>query len=808
MKVFLLPYGLYPHEKFNQSESLLKQTVLALSIATLLSLSMQLYADEASSDLDQSSIERVEIIGQKINSQGLSVKDALIDGPFGDNLALQDIARSVTPISSELIEQLNITTLQDVLAVSPNTYSASGFGAPSLPTIRGQLGELFQDGTRRQAGNNGFGVPLSFNSVEQIDVVKGAPPVLFGSSQRNGGFVNLHSKSASTDESKGKVNLSAGRWDQYRALVDYTAPIVNDEIGFRVSVEHIDNGSYYDFSSTQSDSLFAALRILPDDKSSWDLNAELYHVEFTDNAGINRPTQALIDNGLYITGQGVQVNGSTVPAAGSIVSPTGLVEIDRSTVLTDPDNLNEATTYLLHSIYKRELSPKTSIKNITYFQHLQREEIAQNSFVEIIDGADTAQNRIELTHLWNNDQQTIFAFDVRYNKVLGYSQFTTEADLPIDLTGPLSNRRIPLTAEQQVRLVELRPGVFVSPGGQYDINNDGSGDFNLSDTTDSRSWQTGFAMQHDSDWTSDLHTSIGYRIDFYDVEAHDPIAPQGQISASDSINETLHSGQISFNYKLNNDVTTYGAASYNEATSNSMAGGTTLGSDNTISAQNFATENTLVELGVKYAPNDSNWYADGALFSQRRSLRNRDGSNTGIRTTGFESQVFYDAYPYWLSAGYSYIDARYDNSASSQDSAQVADAFDDSRPDIIAGTNVGAPSFTAFAASNRQVQGIPEQSFSFNGSYSISSKWQAGFSGLYTKSYPLDFLATVNIRDQYTLNINSSYAFTPATKLRFDVNNITNQKNWRPVFEGGYFGATLVFPELPINAKLTLSHYF
>ncbi|XQF91824.1 TonB-dependent receptor plug domain-containing protein (plasmid) [Pseudoalteromonas espejiana] len=71
-----------------------------------------------------------------------------------------------------------MTTLQDVLAVSPNTYSASGFGAPSLPTIRGQLGELFQDGTRRQAGNNGFGVPLSFNSVEQIDVVKGAS-VLF-----------------------------------------------------------------------------------------------------------------------------------------------------------------------------------------------------------------------------------------------------------------------------------------------------------------------------------------------------------------------------------------------------------------------------------------------------------------------------------------------------------------------------------------------------------------------------------------------------------------------------------------------------
>ena len=95
-----------------------------------------------------------------------------------------------------------------------------------------------------------------------------------------------------------------------------------------------------------------------------------------------------------------------------------------------------------------------------------------------------------------------------------------------------------------------------------------------------------------------------------------------------------------------------------------------------------------------------------------------------------------------------------------------------------------------------------------NGGIAITEKWQAGFSGLYTKSYPLDFLATVYIRDQYTLNINTRYDFTPQTSLRLDVNNVTNQNNWRPVFEGGYFGSTLVFPELPVNATLTLQHSF
>lgn len=771
-------------------------------------LALSICASFVSLATENNEIEVIKISGEQLKNTQISPKDTPINGPFGDDLFLQDIARSVTPITREMIEQLNITTLQDILSITPNSYSASGFGNPSLPTLRGQLGELFQDGVRRQAGNNGFGIPISFNAIEQIDVVKGAPPVLFGSSQRNGGFVNLSSKKANTEQSQGKLVLSAGRWDHYSAQLDYTAPIVEGKSGFRVSAEHIDNGSFYDFSGYKSDSLFAAVRFLPDAQSSLDINFELYQVEFTDNAGINRPTQALIDDGLYITGQGIQPNGSAIARAGAIISPTGQVRIPRNRVLTDPDNINEATTYLLHSIYKRELNDKTTLKNTTYFQHLQREEVAQNSFVEIIDGADTAQNRTELSYQWNDSQSSIFAFDVRFNKVKGFSQFTTEADLPIDLTGPIENRRIPLTTEQKARLVELKPGVFVSPGAQYDLDNDGVGDFSLSDTTDSTSWQTGLAFVHDSQWTEKLRTSLGYRLDYYDVEARDPIAPQGQVAARDNIYETLHAGQISVNYKLTAELTSYITGNYNEATSNSMAGGNVLGSDNQISAQNFATDNTLAEIGLKFSPTDSPWYVDAALFNQRRSLRNRDGSNTGIRTKGFETQIFYDAGQYWFNAGYSYIDARYDNSASSQDSNQVADAFDNSRPDIINGTGIGAPNFASFPPSTGRVQGIPEQSFSFNSGFSITPQWDIGLGGIYTKSYPLDFLATVRIRDQYTLNVNTRYAFSEQTSLRLDITNVTNQDNWRPVFEGGYFGSTLVFPELPIHAKLTFQHTF
>ena len=68
--------------------------------------------------------------------------------------------------------------------------------------------------------------------------------------------------------------------------------------------------------------------------------------------------------------------------------------------------------------------------NRTYYQYLTREGINQNSFVEIIDDAHTFENRAEL-HI---NQRTVLGVNLRINDVLGYSQFTTEADNPIDLT--------------------------------------------------------------------------------------------------------------------------------------------------------------------------------------------------------------------------------------------------------------------------------------------------------------------------------------------------------------------------------------
>ncbi|GAC21838.1 TonB-dependent receptor [Paraglaciecola arctica] len=767
-----------------------------------------LMANNVVAQEQDNSVERIVVTGSAQSAVIMSPKNTLVDGPFGNNKVVTDIARSLTSISSDMLEQLSIDDLQDVLTLVPNTYAASGFGNPSLPTIRGQLGEVFQQGLRRQGGNNGFGIPLSFNSIGQIDVVKGAPSVLLGTSQRNGGFVNLNNKVATLTGTDIKFQASAGSWEHYRAQLDLNTEIEKGKSGIRISAEYIDNDSYYDFSGYHSEDLYVAYRLLPDDKSSWDISFEYYDVDFTDNAGINRPTQNLIDHGLYITGQGVQPNGSLVPGAFAVVSPTSEVPIPRSTVLTDPDNINNAQTYLVHSTYQRQLSGVHNLTNRSYFQYLAREEIAQNSFVEIIDGAKTAQNRVEINSIWNPKQQTTWGVDIRYNDVVGYSQFTTEADLPIDLLGSIEQRRIPLTDDQKKRLVELRPDVYVSPGANYDLDGDGINDFSLSDTTDSTTWQTGLFVDQESDWSERFSTNLGARADYYDVSARDALAPQGQIAAQDNFNTWLYSGSASARFKLSSELVTYGTYTYSEATSNSMAGGTVLGAGNKINPLNFAIENELSEIGIKYAPANTPWYADASIFEQTRSLRNRNGSNSGIVAKGLEAQIFYQEQDVWASLGYSYLDARYDGSASFQDSQQVADTFDNSRPDIIQGTGIGAPNFAGFAASDQPVQGIPQQTVSVNLGWQIMDNWDVSTSAIYSKSYPLDYLATVLIRDQVTFNLNTRLVLSEQSSLRLEVRNLTDEKNWRPLFEGGYFGSTLVFPELPRNVQLTYTHSF
>ena len=98
------------------------------------------------------------------------------------------------------------------------------------------------------------------------------------------------------------MSATVGTYDQYRWNVDLGGPIIKDKLAFRLSYSGQDSGSYYENQITQTHSVYGALQWTPSPNYTLALSGDLYFATYTENFGINRPTDRLIDNGQYFSG--------------------------------------------------------------------------------------------------------------------------------------------------------------------------------------------------------------------------------------------------------------------------------------------------------------------------------------------------------------------------------------------------------------------------------------------------------------------------------------------------------------------------
>ena len=315
---------------------------------------------------------------------------------FGNARDVLDTPRSVDSLSPTVLEDDQIRSLRDILRATSNTYSPNVFGLTSLPYIRGQEGEVFYNGIRRGGGNNGYGLPFSFNPVESIDVVKGPATPVYGATQRVGGYVNLVTKQPFFDAWHTELTGTYGMYDTKRYQIDTGGPLIKDKLALRVSFEQEDNGSYYRNVYYQSLDVYAALAWKPNDRFRIDANFEYFDVpHYPDNAGINRPTQALINNDTYITGTGVSPFTGTIPGPGAVVSPTGTTTIAHSQTFVDPADFSNSHSYIGQIAGTLKVNDTLTVVNRSYFQSLDKETVNQNSFRELLPTNYTFENRTE-----------------------------------------------------------------------------------------------------------------------------------------------------------------------------------------------------------------------------------------------------------------------------------------------------------------------------------------------------------------------------------------------------------------------------
>lgn len=254
---------------------------------------------------------------------------------FGEQSAL-DVPRSLLVFTRELMDVAHIEDFSDLNKVGAGTQQINYYGVPGAPILRGAKGGVFFNGMQRAYQRNEM--PLSFGSIDAMDVVKGPAPAQFGPSQA-GGYVAMIPKSPFFDRRRGSVRVSASDTGMVRAQLDQGGPFLaggERPAAYRVSLTGQAGDSWYDGVRNDFASLYASLKIRLAPEVSLFTGGEYYDFRSNENAGWNRVTQALIDRGEYIVGEPISI----VSAAWGGVANRDL--LGRSNALVVPASVVDA----------------------------------------------------------------------------------------------------------------------------------------------------------------------------------------------------------------------------------------------------------------------------------------------------------------------------------------------------------------------------------------------------------------------------------------------------------------------------------
>ncbi len=718
-----------------------------------------------------------------------------IESVLGRGGSVLDAPRAVSTITKGQLEERGVQRIEDLSQFVAGAFTAPIFGNAGVPTIRGDLGEAYQNGQRKAFNRNSF--PISFNGVEAVDVVKGAPSALYGYGNATGGYANFVTKKPFFDQSRTTVRAVAGEWDSYRWQIDTGGPI-NAKTAYRISYEGSDADSFYRLVHNDSESLYAALSYRPNARLTLDFNAEYMRAHFTENPGVNRPTQELIDSGLYITGSSVQ-NGGTGSYFGNTFTPTGKVAIDGSQTLLAPGDGADATVINAQAIATLTLAPGLTLVNRLYAENVEAEKHSSYYFYSWLPESETVENRTELLtdfDLAGAQHETVVGVSLRYEHRKSYVDILNEVFNAFDLTLAPSTLVYP---QSQLFFVSAVPGkpYFATPGGRYPRVGR-SDSTSLSATLDSSVGGVGLFAQDQIKFTPKLSLLLGSRLDWLSVDTTDPLPRAGFSAVHDSIRALLPSGTASLVFKPVPSATAYVTLNRAAAVEGSSSSGGFGMTNNRLRSETFENSSELAELGGKLSLAEGRAFVGAALYTQKRNRQNvRFNLPDEIKVNGVELEAVYQPNrSFNAGANFTYSHAHYVNGPL-PGSIQTTPSFSPSSP---------SGNFGAFPAANYRVPGLPLWLFNTYASYTLPSGFGASLGLNAQGEQNLDLFGIVKIRAQQTWNAALFYQHK-RIQVRLDFLNFTDEFNWRAT-STPFAGADLVTRELPFRMQGTIKYAF
>jgi len=737
---------------------------------------------------------------------------------YGIDLPVLDTPRSATIISREQLSQIDIQDARDYSKLTSSAYTESDFGTPAVPSIRGQPGDALVNGMRTAVNADGNGPPVDFNNIESVNIVKGPPDAVTGSSEFVGGYVDEITKRPYFDKFQGDASTTIGMYDQFRQTLDFGGPIIKDQLAYRISYSGQESGSYYDLVHNDSQNGYMAVSWIPSDKYSLDFNASFGEVDYLENNGINRVTQNLIDNGQYATGQ-------ALPVTGGFFNPapiTGTTDISRSTNTHNPNDGAYAKTANAQAIQTFTIDDDTKIISNTFWQYLYWRTLNGQGYNQLTNGDNTADSR--LSFIWGTDVPVIdpstsggtsdpkdakaistpketdpgltfhntlnTGLEFRMESHQDYQTFAAEPFNAFDLTQNNNDINVPIPVQ-----AAGFPGAFPIPGmpGQYLFQPANSGASTL--------YESSAYMQDKFDFTKQWSLFFGGRADVLYVNAQNPPGtptgtPADSIFGADHTTQVLPNFNVSPTYKPFDWMTVYATLNRGQAPGNTTQSGAFSPSD--LNANEFHEWATMYEFGAKFSLIQDKLFLTASLYRENRYEPATTGGSYKQQLNGTEWDLNYQPDKhFYATLSYSYA---YSHDI---DPGFVHEVNTDYPIGGVAVTD--NPNGFANLTGTYKSPGFPNHVISALFVY----KWDNGFGvsadAQATSPMNVTWITGVKIPWQYNVDCSAFYDYKQS-EVKLSVYNATDAQNWGTV--NPIYGLDSIFAAEPIHLEGTLKIHF
>ncbi|MGC1456658.1 MAG: TonB-dependent receptor [Steroidobacteraceae bacterium] len=742
------------------------------------------------------------------------------DSAYGLDLGVMDTPRNNTVLSKVQIDALNVQNPGGFSALTSSAYSDASFGQPNVPRIRGQLADVFFNGMRDSFTLNGYGAPMSFVMVDSIDIVKGPASVQGGAGAGVGGSIDITTKVPSSTNFSAMFDAEVDSQQKRVVGLDVGGPI-NSDIAARVSFISNDSGSYYYDMFFHQQQIYAVLVDKITSNYTISINGSFVDTQYRENDGINRLNQGLIDNATYLTGAPPL---DTVEGYGTLVDLTGSTRLNERTIIDEPNGTGAHSQHaMLQAIQTYQVNDNFSIVNNTLYDYMNRYNQTEDYYADGAIGSYTVENKTDFKvsfNLGSVANQVDAGFTYRYAHVLDIQNYVNEPVSVFDLSQSPDTWIFPAANQDPSGGAILYTGAFGHQ--QYGV---ASSNFITPNTSVNSNLQDAAVfLEHRLQITPQWSVLYGLRGDAVQLNDSDPLYYQvladpiasGYMNGDPPTQHTawygLYNGNISVVYNPNSWISsylTYNKAQYVDANDNDGSIDT-LGLDPTTQLRQ---KTLLEEGGLKFDLLGKALFLSTAGFKQERTVPTGQGGMVQSRAhiTGGEVELnFQPNSRFFATASYSYLHTTLDTPAGFWNFP--------AQP----GTNIdGAGGSIAFAPGQTfQDPGVPEHLFNALVNYKLEyglgfqanvqvtgpiQTTQAGAvdvaateanlinnfgptsfigysSATALAALPASIAATGYYRPptipwQYTINAGVFYSFLDHYTVKFEIYNLTNERN-------------------------------